>query len=103
MVKSWLIVFFVVILNIFPALAQDTLNYNGKHYQFIKGATDTAQTQGGGYIIKYVTEPDEADVMRSNGKIYVVIMVLATIFAGIIAYLIYLDRKISRLEKESRS
>lgn len=45
------------------------------------------------------TTPEMADVMRSNGKIYVVVLVLATIFAGIIAYLVILDRKISKLEK----
>ena len=44
-------------------------------------------------------EPEMADAMRSNGKIYVVVLVLATIFAGIIAYLIRIDRKISKLEK----
>lgn len=42
--------------------------------------------------------PEMADMMRSSGKIYVVVLVLATIFAGIIAYLIRLDRKISKLE-----
>jgi hypothetical protein len=41
-----------------------------------------------------------ADTMRSNGKIYVVIAVILTIFAGIIFYLIRLDRKLSRLERE---
>lgn len=40
-----------------------------------------------------------ADVMRSNGKIYVVVLVLATIFAGLIIYLVRLDKKISKLEK----
>lgn len=45
-------------------------------------------------------QTEMADVMRSNGKIYVVVTVLATIFAGIFAYLVILDRKISRLEKE---
>lgn len=43
--------------------------------------------------------PEMADALRSNGKIYVVVLVLATIFAGIIAFLISLDRKIKRLEK----
>ena len=43
--------------------------------------------------------PEMADVMRSNGKIYVVVLVLATIFAGLIIYLVRLDRKISKLEK----
>ncbi len=45
-------------------------------------------------------EPEMADAMRANGKIYVVVVVLATIFAGIFTYLIYLDRKISKLEQE---
>ncbi len=44
-----------------------------------------------------------ADTMRSNGKIYVVVAVILTIFAGIILYLIRLDRKVSKLEKETRS
>jgi uncharacterized membrane protein YidH (DUF202 family) len=41
-----------------------------------------------------------ADSMRSNGKIYVVVAVLLVILAGLIFYLVSLDRKISRLEKE---
>ena len=41
------------------------------------------------------------DVMRSNGKIYVVVAVVLTILFGLFAYLIRLDRKISKLEKES--
>lgn len=40
-----------------------------------------------------------ADLLRSNGKIYVVVAVILTIFAGIIFYIIRLDKKISRLEK----
>lgn len=41
-----------------------------------------------------------ADELRSNGKIYVVVAVLLLIFLGIILYLVRLDRKIARLEKE---
>ena len=41
-----------------------------------------------------------ADVMRSNGKIYVVVAVILTLFAGIIFYLVRLDKKISNLERE---
>lgn len=49
------------------------------------------------------TQPAEmADNMRSNGKIYVVIAVILTILGGLIAYVIRLDRKISRLEKDSQ-
>jgi len=40
-----------------------------------------------------------ADVMKENGKIYVVIAVMLTILAGLVVYLIRLDRKISKLEK----
>ncbi|GAC1425984.1 MAG: hypothetical protein NVS9B7_12290 [Flavisolibacter sp.] len=40
-----------------------------------------------------------AGVMRSNGKIYVVVAVILTIFFGIIIYLIRLDIKMTRLEK----
>lgn len=41
-----------------------------------------------------------ADVMRSNGKIYVVVAVIAIIFVGIVIYLVSIDRKAARLEKE---
>jgi hypothetical protein len=46
-------------------------------------------------------EPEMADLMYANGKIYVVVLVLATIFAAIIAYLVRIDRKITRLEKNN--
>lgn len=41
-----------------------------------------------------------ADTLRANGKIYVVVVILAVIFIGIIGYLIVIDRKLSKLEKE---
>lgn len=44
-----------------------------------------------------------ADQMRSSGKIYVVVAVIVTIFTGIIIYLINLDKKISKLEKEVKN
>jgi CcmD family protein len=40
-----------------------------------------------------------ADVMRSNGKIYTVVIVCLTILIGLFLYLFSLDRKISKLEK----
>ena len=39
-----------------------------------------------------------ADLMRSNGRIYVVVAVMLTILIGLILYVIRLDRKISKLE-----
>lgn len=41
-----------------------------------------------------------ADTMRAEGKIYVVVAVLGVIFAGMLAYVVAVDRKVSRLEKE---
>jgi CcmD family protein len=46
--------------------------------------------------------PHMAELMRSNGKIYVVVAVLLIILAGIFFYLVNLDRKISRLEKNNK-
>jgi hypothetical protein len=43
--------------------------------------------------------PEMADALRANGKIYVVVAVVLVIVAGLLAYLIALDRKVSRLEK----
>lgn len=57
------------------------------------------------FVISAVTyaqeaQPQMADVMRSNGKIYVVVAVCLTILIGLFIYVFLLDRKISRLEKE---
>lgn len=41
-----------------------------------------------------------ADGLRANGKIYVVVLVVITILAGLIFYVVRLDRKIHKLEKE---
>ena len=41
-----------------------------------------------------------ADAMRASGKIYVVLLVVTVILTGLILYLIRLDKKVSKLEKE---
>ena len=45
--------------------------------------------------------PAQATGLRADGKIYVVIAVVVTILLGLFLYVILLDRKISRLEKQS--
>jgi Ca2+/Na+ antiporter len=45
-------------------------------------------------------ESDAGGFMRSNGRIYVVAAVMLTILIGLILYLVRIDRKISKLEKE---
>jgi len=49
-----------------------------------------------------VKSVEMADRLRADGKIYVVIAVLVTILLGLVVYVIRLDRKISRLEKETK-
>lgn len=41
-----------------------------------------------------------ADALRSSGKIYVVVAVIAVLFIGLFAYLFSIDRKISKIEKD---
>ena len=48
------------------------------------------------------TKVEMADQFRSSGKIYVVVAVLSTVLIGIILYTAILDRRISKLERESK-
>lgn len=41
-----------------------------------------------------------ADQLRADGKIWVVVLVIAVVFAGIVAYLVRLDRQLGKVEKE---
>ena len=54
-------------------------------------------------ITKAQDKVEMADTMRSNGRIYVVVAVIMVILIGLILYLIRLDRKISKIEKENKS
>ena len=47
----------------------------------------------------FAQEVEMADKMRADGKIWVVVGVITFVFVGIIIYLILLDRKISKIEK----
>ena len=55
---------------------------------FVQAQEETAKTTIG-------------ETMRSNGRIYVVVAVMLTILIGLILYLVRLDRKISKIEKET--
>lgn len=43
---------------------------------------------------------DLTELMNNNGKIYVVVAVIAIIFIGLIIFLITIDRKVKTLEKQ---
>ena len=56
-------------------------------------------------ISSYAQEMDHSkeeptDFMNANGKIYVVMTVVVVIVVGLFLYLINLDRKINKLEKD---
>ncbi len=45
--------------------------------------------------------PQMAEAFRQEGKIYVVIAVLAIIFLALIAYLVSIDIRLKKIEKRS--
>lgn len=45
-------------------------------------------------------DAEMADVMRSNGKIYVIVGIILIVLIGLITYLFLLDRKITKLENK---
>lgn len=47
-----------------------------------------------------VSAPQMADNFRSEGKIYVVITVIAMIFAALVIFLIAIERKVKKLENQ---
>jgi len=52
-------------------------------------------------MIPASAQPAEmADGLRAEGKIYVLVAIVLTILLGLFAYLIRLDRKLAKLEKE---
>ncbi len=53
------------------------------------------------FVTPIFSQQNDPDFFQSIGKIYVVVGVLVIIFTIIIGYLIYLDRKISKLEKNT--
>ena len=49
------------------------------------------------------SEVEMADKFRADGKIYVLTGIILVILFGIIFYLVIIDRKVGRLEKEVRN
>jgi hypothetical protein len=44
--------------------------------------------------------PEMADQLRNDGKIYVVIAVIGIIFVCIVLFLVYIERKLKKLEDQ---
>jgi len=43
-----------------------------------------------------------ADVLRSNGKIYLVVVCIVIILIGLLAYLFSIDKRLKKIEKENK-
>ena len=54
-------------------------------------------------LLAQENDVEMADMMRSNGKIYVVVAVISVILAGLLIFLIRIDRKVNRIEKGSKN
>lgn len=52
-------------------------------------------------LLSQTPKTEMAELMRSDGRIYVVIAVILAILTGLILYLVRLDRKIAKMEKEN--
>jgi CcmD family protein len=75
--KKWFIILFLLIS--FQGMAQEKIAITEEDYNNSK--------------------IEMADVMRSEGKIYVLVGVIGIVFAGILVYIINTDRKVSSLKK----
>ncbi|MFD2871403.1 CcmD family protein [Mucilaginibacter ximonensis] len=53
-----------------------------------------------GYTTAFAQGPEMDTVLRSNGKIYVVVVVIAIIFIGLALYLFAIDRRLKKIEKD---
>jgi ABC-type amino acid transport system permease subunit len=79
--KKWLMVFFLFIsLNV---LAQEKIEITETDYQN--------------------NRVEMADTMRADGKIYVVVGIIAIIMGGILLYVINTERKIAKLEENFKN
>jgi hypothetical protein len=59
------------------------------------GATATVEANAGAS-----QQIEMADRLRQDGKIYVVVGCVLVVLAGVIFYLVSIDKKVSRLEKQ---
>ncbi len=75
--KKWLIVLFLLIS--LQGMAQEKIAITEDDYQN--------------------SRVEMADVMRSEGKIYVLVGIIGIVFAGILVYVIATDKKVGKLEK----
>jgi len=47
--------------------------------------------------------PQMADAFRADGKIYVVLTVIAIVFLSLVCFLVYIERKVKKLEDQIKN
>jgi len=52
-----------------------------------------------GYTTVFAQSPEMDTALRSSGKIYVVVVVIAIVFIGLAIYLFAIDRRLKKIEK----
>jgi hypothetical protein len=75
--RKWLVMFFLALS--LQAVAQEKIEITEEDY--------------------LNSRVEMADLMRSEGKIYVLVGIIGIIFSGILVYVIITDRKVAKLEK----
>ena len=53
-------------------------------------------------VLTMAQDVEMADMLHENGKIYVVVGVIAIIFVGLVVYLVSIDRRLTKMEKEEK-
>ena len=75
---------------------------NSKQAIMLKASKKTLATLSFMLIpFSFLLAQEDTDFMRSMGKMYVVVAVIAAIFIGIVIFLVYLDRKLTKLENQT--
>lgn len=83
---------YLLILFLFISAVPQTMAQATDNVTTVQAATETGSS-----------EVEMADTLRRDGKIYVVVAVVVTVLAGLLLYLIRLDRKVSKLEQQFKS
>ncbi len=52
-------------------------------------------------VFAQTNDVEMADVLRSNGKIYIVVISIVIILVGLLCYLFVIDKRLKMLEKKS--
>ena len=54
-------------------------------------------------VFAQTSDVEMADALRSNGKIYIVVICILIILLGLLTYLFVIDKRLKMLEKKSSS